>query len=147
MGHEFIKLLREITANAKFKWDNEAEEHFLEVKHGGRKHTIFFPSLNSIQNRILLAKTLGTGLSIWELGQGLDYFYDLLWFLINPSRDSKRDRRCFVSKVSSFTLLAKLERLCCQVEGEIWLWKANGHHQLNLTVFQAKRGWNWKQNS
>ena len=67
LGHEFIKLLKEGT-NPKFKWDNAAQEHFVEVKSAGRKHTVFFPSLNSIQNRILLAKELGTGLSIWEIG-------------------------------------------------------------------------------
>jgi len=78
LGHEFIKLLKEGASNAKFKWDSAAQEHFVEVKSGGRKHTVFYPSLNSIQNRILLAKDLGTGLSIWEIGQGLDYFYDLL---------------------------------------------------------------------
>lgn len=77
VGHEFIKVLKE-ASSVKFKWDSEAQEHFVEAKYGGRKHTIFFPSLNSISNRILLAKELGTGLSIWELGQGLDYFYDLL---------------------------------------------------------------------
>lgn len=77
VGHEFVKILQE-GSSLKFKWDSEAEEHFIEAKYNGRKHTVFFPSLNSIQNRIQLAKELGTGLSIWELGQGLDYFYDLL---------------------------------------------------------------------
>ena len=77
VGHEFVKMLRE-TSNLKFKWDSESHEHFLETKYNGRKHTVFFPSLNSIQNRLILAKEIGTGLSIWELGQGLDYFYDLL---------------------------------------------------------------------
>ena len=78
VGHEFVKMLREASSNLKFKWDSESQEHFLEVKYNGRKHTVFYPSLHSIQNRIQLAKELGTGLSIWELGQGLDYFFDLL---------------------------------------------------------------------
>ena len=35
-------------------------------------HTVYYPT------RIALAKKVKCGIAVWELGQGLDYFFDLL---------------------------------------------------------------------
>ena len=56
------------------KWDEDAKEHVLV--HGGRR--LWYPSLLSLLYRLQLAEELGVGIAIWELGQGLDCFIDVL---------------------------------------------------------------------
>lgn len=38
----------------------------------------FWPCFYCVQERLDLARELGVGVSVWELGQGMPYFFDLL---------------------------------------------------------------------
>ncbi|KAF6019658.1 CHID1 [Bugula neritina] len=78
LGHDFVDILK--SNSPAVKWQPKDEEHLYLYKNSknGENLYLFYPSLLSIKKRIDLAKRLGTGIGIWEIGQGLDYFYDLL---------------------------------------------------------------------
>lgn len=77
LGHEFLSLLQE-HRTCQLEWDEDAAEHALTYHVDGREHQAFYPSEESLSARINLARSRGSGLAIWELGQGLESFMALL---------------------------------------------------------------------
>ncbi|CAH0489815.1 unnamed protein product [Peronospora farinosa] len=77
-GSSYIQVLNDNDV-AKIRWDAAAHEcqHTYTAETGSR-HVVFFPCLQFLQDRLKLYKAYGVGVAIWELGQGLDFFYDLL---------------------------------------------------------------------
>ena len=75
VGHEYLKLLDD--HRPKLHWDPRAAEHYFDWQ-GTKSHKVFFPTLLSLAMRLGEAEAWDIGISIWELGQGLDYWYDLL---------------------------------------------------------------------
>ncbi|KAG9290903.1 hypothetical protein G9A89_011053 [Geosiphon pyriformis] len=76
LGNSLIQTLKK--HKSTIKWDPEAKEHHFEYEESSIKRTVWFPTLKSLDARLNLAEDYSTGLSLWEVGQGLDYFYDLL---------------------------------------------------------------------
>ncbi|KAK9833686.1 hypothetical protein WJX74_002741 [Apatococcus lobatus] len=76
LGSRFREFLQLDTAD--LRWDAAVAEHVLTYPHKGEMHRTFYPSLKSMHERLQTAATSETGISIWELGQGLEYFFDLL---------------------------------------------------------------------
>lgn len=77
LGPRYLEVLRK-HKNQKLSWESTAAEHSFKYNSAGFEHVVFYPTLKSIQERLNLARELGVGVSVWEIGQGLDYFYDLL---------------------------------------------------------------------
>ncbi|KAJ6320232.1 hypothetical protein OIU78_015588 [Salix suchowensis] len=76
-GREYLSLLEK--HKPKLQWEKNSGEHFfLYVDDKQIKHAVFYPSLMSISIRLEEARLQGVGISIWEIGQGLDYFFNLL---------------------------------------------------------------------
>ncbi|XP_061996636.1 uncharacterized protein LOC133714529 [Rosa rugosa] len=76
-GRDYLSLLEK--HKPAFRWEKNSAEHlFLYTDNDHNNHAVFYPSLLSISMRLEEARKWGCGISIWEIGQGLDYFYDLL---------------------------------------------------------------------
>lgn len=76
-GRDYVSLLEKY--KPVVQWEDISSEHFfLYADYNRNKHAVFYPSLKSIFLRLEIARSFGTGISIWEIGQGLDYFFDLL---------------------------------------------------------------------
>jgi chitinase domain-containing protein 1 len=62
----------------ELRWDAAAGEHVVGYRQASRRHEVWYPTPAMLAARAALAQRHGVGLSIWELGQGLDCFFDLL---------------------------------------------------------------------
>lgn len=76
LGPQFIDIIT--NHKVQFEWDERDREHRFTYKSGIGDHVVYYPTLKSIHERLKIIEDLGAGISIWEIGQGLDYFYDLL---------------------------------------------------------------------
>ena len=76
-GAAYLDLLR--AHRPRLEWVGDAAEHnFTYDDRGGAKHEVWHPTLKALAERLGHLRQLGVGVALWELGDGLDYFYDLI---------------------------------------------------------------------
>ncbi|GFY92321.1 glycosyl hydrolase superfamily protein [Actinidia rufa] len=76
-GRDYLVLLEK--HKPSLQWDENSAEHFFVYSDNQNiRHAVFYPTLMSISIRLEEARSWGAGLSIWEIGQGLDYFFDVM---------------------------------------------------------------------
>jgi chitinase domain-containing protein 1 len=69
----YLDLLKK-ESRSSISWDEHSKDHRL-VGSGG---SLWYPSMLSLLYRLQLAEEKGVGIAIWELGQGLDQFVDVI---------------------------------------------------------------------
>ncbi|XP_019192501.1 PREDICTED: uncharacterized protein LOC109186803 [Ipomoea nil] len=78
IAHEYISLLEK--HKPALQWEGKSGEHFfLYADDQHARHVVFYPTLMSLAKRLEVAASWGAGISIWEIGQGLDSFLDILY--------------------------------------------------------------------
>ncbi|CAH8839117.1 unnamed protein product [Trichobilharzia szidati] len=75
-GNEVVEVFQNHRPN--FTWHKQWAEHSFSYKDNeSQDHLVFYPTLLSISQRLQTVISMGTGVSIWEIGQGLHSFYSL----------------------------------------------------------------------
>lgn len=81
LGPAFLKLLQ-AHPHERMKYEKKAEEHVLQYYDGSeeppRRRTVHYPTPYFVSKRVELVNRLGMGVSVWELGQGLECLFDQL---------------------------------------------------------------------
>jgi chitinase domain-containing protein 1 len=70
----YMDLLKNKGSSIVMEWDQVSKEERMVISGG----EIWYPSFLSLLYRVNLAEELGVGIAIWELGQGIDYFVDVV---------------------------------------------------------------------
>lgn len=77
VGSTYIQTLDHVESD-RLNWDTNAHECFHTYYKDTQQRTVFYPCLQFLADRLEAFQKHGVGTVIWELGQGLDYFFDLL---------------------------------------------------------------------
>ena len=76
-GEAYLSLLR-THRPPRLDWHAEAAEHVFTYVRDDWRHSVYYPSLKSLAERLGMMRGLGVGVALYELGTGLDFFWDLL---------------------------------------------------------------------
>lgn len=78
LGRDVVARLQDrANRHAHFTWQPNTAEHLLEYTDAhGVDHVAYVPTKPSVAARARLAQEIGVGISIWEIGQGMNCFFD-----------------------------------------------------------------------
>ncbi|KNC81046.1 hypothetical protein SARC_06607 [Sphaeroforma arctica JP610] len=75
---EYSAIVHNEALDLACKWSHEYREMEFRYKVHNEIHEMWYPTPNSVRARIDLSRELNVGISIWEIGQGIEPFYDYL---------------------------------------------------------------------
>lgn len=76
VGSQVLKILKQY--NPRIEWQQDSHEHFFQYfTESGVHRAVFYPTRTTIAIRLRVARDMGCGgVAIWDLGQGLDHFFE-----------------------------------------------------------------------
>lgn len=77
INKDYLPFLAKNINDLEIRWQKDAEEYSFTLDNEVNQTVVVYPTLESIKKRVDLVKSFGTGIAIWDIGQGLDYFYSV----------------------------------------------------------------------
>ena len=74
--YRYIEILRR--SKPKYIWNEENKECEISANRNNINYLIYYPCLKFLKERLNLFEEANVGAFVWDGGQGLPYFYELL---------------------------------------------------------------------